>query len=170
MDLWRLMKNRALAVAVVVGALIGLGVGVGVSPLIYPPRVETQTFTTTAAPSTFTTTVTAGRTPQRVVFWDGNGAGPDTALVTFEDYYQLCSQLSGRFGHLLMAVGLRDEEDAIDKWNKWIVVLQDLWLSADDIGFTRSLFPERVSLQIVGVKDCEVRVIGTLPPIVQVIC
>jgi len=170
------MKNRALAIAVLVGALIGLGVGIGISPLIYSPRVETHTethtFTTTAAPSTFTTTVTASRTPQKVVFWDGKGAGPDTALVThdLEDYEELRSQLFGRFGHLLMAVGLRDEQDAIAKWNKWVVVFQDLWLSADDIEFIRSLFPERVDLQIVGAKDCEVRTIKTLPPIIQVIC
>ena len=166
------MKNRALAIAAVVEALIGLGVGIITSPLFYSPMVETHAFTTTAAPRTFTTTVTASRTPQKVLFWDGRGAGPDTALVAhdLEDYEELCSQLFKRFGHLLMAVGLRDEEDAIAKWNKWIVVFQDLWLSLDDIGFIRSLFPERVDLQIVGAKDCEVRIIKTLPPIIQVIC
>ena len=164
------MKNRAVAIAVLVGALIGLGVGIGISPLFYSPRVETHTFTTTVPPSTFTTTVTASRTPQKVLFWEGKGAGPDTALVTVEDYDELRLELLKRLGPRLIEVGLRDVEGANIKWNKWIVLLQDLWLSADDIGFIRSLFPERVSLQIVGVRDCEVRIIQTLPPIVQVIC
>jgi len=164
------MKNRVLSIAVLVGALIGFGVGVVVSPLIYSQRVETHTLTTTAAPSTLTTTVTASHTPQKVVFWDGKGAGPDTALVTLEDYDELRLELLKRFGPRLMEVGLRDVESADIKWNKWIVLLQDLWLSADDIGFIRHLFPERVVLQIVGERDCEVRILQTKPPIVQVIC
>jgi hypothetical protein len=135
--------SRALVAALVVGILVGLGVGIAVSPLIYPPKVEIR----------------------KVIFYEGPGAWED-APVTPEVYDQILLALSERFGCRLMEFGHPDL-----KRDKWLVLLHGLRAAPEDIGFIRREFPRNATLQIIGVTDaCEVMVLYSGPPVIQVNC
>ena len=137
------MMRGAFLAALVVGILIGLGVGIGISPLIYPPNVEIR----------------------KVIFYEGPGAWDD-APVTPEVYDQIRLALSERFGCKLMEFGHPDV-----KRDKWLVLLHGLRGTPEDIGFIRREFPHNATLQIIGVTDaCEVMVLYSGPPIIQVNC